>query len=327
MLISFGAILGKCSIVQLFVLASIEMVFYGLNREIIKQIFRTTDAGGSMTIHVFGAFFGVAASLFFSRKQACKDKNKLDDGTYSSDIISMTGTLFLFVFWPSFNGALHVGSDAMRCVVNTYLSISTSVIASIIVSKLTHGGQLEMEIILNASLSGGVAMGCNALIITRPFGAMLCGAICGIVSSLGFAYVKDALKNSRLAIHDTCGVLYLHGIPGIIGGITSAIVAKFGEERFVDNFLTTYNAFQGTDKIPRSGSHQAGYQLAAIALSIGLGCAGGALAGVFCWIPIFDVPTEDQLFQDTAHWYGCVNEHEEIDFMARSIKSMQHDHK
>lgn len=235
-----------------------------------------------MTIHVFGAFFGVAASIFFSRKEACANKNKLDDGTYSSDIISMTGTLFLFVFWPSFNGALHSGSDAMRCVINTYLSISTSVIAAIVVSKLTHGGQLEMEIILNASLAGGVAMGCNALIITRPFGAMLCGAVSGTVASLGFAYMKPLLKESRFKIHDTCGVLYLHGIPGIVGGITSAIVAKLGEERFESNFHAVLNAYQGTTLIPRSGSLQAGYQLAAIALSIGLGLAGGALAGIFC---------------------------------------------
>jgi ammonium transporter Rh len=101
----------------------------------------------------------------------------------------MTGTLFLFVFWPSFNAALHTGANAMRCVINTYLSISSSVIASIIVSKLTHKGQLEMEIILNASLAGGVAMGCNALIITRPFGSMLCGFVCGTVASLGYVFL------------------------------------------------------------------------------------------------------------------------------------------
>lgn len=76
--------------------------------------------------------------------------------------------------------------------------------------------------------------------------------------------------------------MYLHGIPGVIGGITSAIVAKLGEERFASNFLTAFNAYQGTDLVPRSGSLQAGYQLAAIALSIGLGLAGGALAGIFC---------------------------------------------
>jgi ammonium transporter Rh len=33
-IISFGAILGKCSLFQLWVLATIEMVFYTLNEEI-----------------------------------------------------------------------------------------------------------------------------------------------------------------------------------------------------------------------------------------------------------------------------------------------------
>src|ERR1035437_5039100 len=98
----------------------------------------------------------------------------------------------------------------MRCVINTYLSISTSVIASIIVAKLTHGGQLEMESILNASLAGGVCMGCCGLIITRPFGAMLTGAVCGVLSSLGFTYLSPALRESRLKLHDTCGILNLH---------------------------------------------------------------------------------------------------------------------
>jgi ammonium transporter Rh len=78
-------------------------------------------------------------------------------------------------------------------VINTYLSISCSVIASIIISKLTKHGKLEMEIILNASLAGGVAMGANADIIVAPFGAMLLGFLAGVVSSFGFAYLSKIL--------------------------------------------------------------------------------------------------------------------------------------
>lgn len=38
-------------------------------------------------------------------------------------------------------------------------------------------------------------------------------------------------------VHDTCGVLNLHGMPGIVGGIISAIVASrtrgtFNEETY-----------------------------------------------------------------------------------------------
>jgi len=80
-----------------------------------------------------------------------------------------------------------------RAIINTYLSISCSVIASIIVAKMTHNGKLEMEIILNASLAGGVAIGSSADIIVLPFGAMIAGFVTGVVSSFGFAYLSKFL--------------------------------------------------------------------------------------------------------------------------------------
>ena len=60
-LISFGAILGKVSIFQLFVYASMEVFFYCLNFAIITYIFKAYDVGGSMIIHVFGGYFGLAS--------------------------------------------------------------------------------------------------------------------------------------------------------------------------------------------------------------------------------------------------------------------------
>lgn len=109
-----------------------------------------------MTIHTFGAFFGVAVCLFYRGKEAIADKKQLGIPNYLSDLVSMLGTLFLFCYWPSFNGALGNGANMQRAVINTYLSIICSVIGAIIVSVLTKKGRLEMEIVLNASLAGGV---------------------------------------------------------------------------------------------------------------------------------------------------------------------------
>lgn len=50
-----------------------------------------------------------------------------------------------------------------------------------------------MEIVLNASLAGGVAMGSSADIIVLPFGSMLLGFIAGVISSFGFAYLSKYL--------------------------------------------------------------------------------------------------------------------------------------
>jgi ammonium transporter Rh len=147
----------------------------------------------------------------------------------------MVGTLFLFVYWPSFNGGPGSGAKQMRAAINTYLSISSSVIASIIVARITKGKMLEMEIILNASLAGGVAMGSNADIIAKSYGAMLAGFLAGTISSFGYAYLGPYLA-SKIKLHDTCGVHNLHGMPGLMAGIVSAIVASRGLENFGSNY-------------------------------------------------------------------------------------------
>ena len=64
-LISFGAILGKCSIFQLWAMATLEVFFYCLNEAILIDIFQVFDIGGSMVIHTFGAFFGLSVAFFY----------------------------------------------------------------------------------------------------------------------------------------------------------------------------------------------------------------------------------------------------------------------
>ena len=108
-----------------------------------------------------------------------------------------------------------------------------------------------MEIILNASLAGGVAVGSAADIIVMPFGAMLAGFVTGLVSSFGFAKLSGFLRE-KIGLHDTCGVLNLHGIPGLAGGIIAAIVASRGEGNFGKQY--TYIFKQG-----RTASVQAGF--------------------------------------------------------------------
>ncbi len=59
-----------------------------------------------MYVHMFGAYFGCAASYFFQNRKAIDDVTKKCSGDYNSQLIAMVGTLFLWMFWPSFNGAL-----------------------------------------------------------------------------------------------------------------------------------------------------------------------------------------------------------------------------
>ena len=108
MLISFGAILGKVNLLQLFVMTFIEIIFYTLNEAILTEYFYVNDQGGSMIIHVFGAFFGLAVTLFYRGREAVQDVKQLGTGNYNSNLIAMVGTLFLFAYWPSFNAVISI---------------------------------------------------------------------------------------------------------------------------------------------------------------------------------------------------------------------------
>ena len=64
-MITLGAVLGKANLQQLLVLVFLEMIFWAINESIGVGILKATDMGGSMFVHAFGAYFGVAASFFF----------------------------------------------------------------------------------------------------------------------------------------------------------------------------------------------------------------------------------------------------------------------
>ena len=62
------------------------------------------------------------------------------------------------MFWPSFNGALASGLAQERTVINTVLGIAGSCMGGACTARWLFG-KLEMEIMLNDTPAGGVAVG------------------------------------------------------------------------------------------------------------------------------------------------------------------------
>jgi len=91
-------------------LATLEILFFGFNETICVAFLGAVDCGGSMYVHTFGAYFGIAASLFFNKAKALRDDAGRCEGNYESQLIAMIGTIFLWMYWPSFNGALAYGA-------------------------------------------------------------------------------------------------------------------------------------------------------------------------------------------------------------------------
>ncbi|KFV70904.1 Ammonium transporter Rh type A [Dryobates pubescens] len=283
-LISFGAVLGKTSPVQMMILTILEITIFACNEHLVAEIFEATDVGASMTIHAFGAYFGLAVTLVLYRP-GLKKKHENEESTYHSDIFAMIGTLFLWLFWPSFNSAIaHDPIQQSKAMVNTYYSLAACAVVTFALSSLVdQRGKFNMVLIQNATLAGGVAVGTCADLSIRPFGAMCIGGIAGIISVLGFHFLSPLLE-SKLHIQDTCGVHNLHGLPGILGGIAGIIVTAVNEE-----------TRHGIPLTP-------GMQAAALGSTIGIALAGGALTGGILKLPFLGQASDQNCFDDSVYW-------------------------
>ncbi|KAF6115825.1 Rh associated glycoprotein [Phyllostomus discolor] len=227
-LISFGAVLGKISPVQMLIMTIIEITIFAGNEHLVAEVFKASDIGASMTIHAFGAYFGLAVAGVLYRPGLRRGHDN-EESVYHSDLFAMIGTLFLWIFWPSFNSAIaDAGEKQYKAVVNTYFSLAACVLTAYAFSSLMgHRGKLDMVHIQNATLAGGVAVGTCADMEIHPCIAMIIGSVAGMVSVIGFKFLTPIFA-TKLRIQDTCGVHNLHGLPGVIGGLTGIVAVALG---------------------------------------------------------------------------------------------------
>jgi len=273
-LISFGALLGKVSLNQLLIMSILEIIFYSLNESIGVIHYKAVDMGGSMYVHTFGAYFGLAVSYAITDWEKLETDQRKESSNKISDTFAMFGTIFLWLFWPSFNGALAVGNSQHRVVINTILSLTSSCMSAFAMSKFFRK-KFNMIDIQNASLAGGVAVGSSADLVIGPSFSLLIGMIAGIMSTFGYNKIQPFLQR-KYWIHDTCGVNNLHGIPGIIGGISGAISASFtSNELYGDNIQNIFPAMDGS----RTNIEQGLYQFLALATTLGISIFGGLATG------------------------------------------------
>lgn len=114
--------------------------------------------GGSITVHAFGAYFGLAVSFILRPSKENAKTGELEGASYTSDIFAMVGSVFLWIFWPSFNSALVDGPEQERAILHTYLSLAACTVTAFIVSALvSKDNKLDMVHVQNSTLAGGVA--------------------------------------------------------------------------------------------------------------------------------------------------------------------------
>ncbi len=225
LIICAGASLGRLKMGQYILLGLLFIPCYAFNEWILLDngfglisSGAFVDTGGSIVIHTFGAIFGLGVIMTMTTK---KEIDLPIESDTTSDRFSLLGSMILWLFWPSFCAALVPPELVPHTAINVILALSGATIATYFAS-ISLRGKISTGDIANAALAGGVAIGSTCALASFPE-AFIIGILSGVLSTFGFAVLQNKIE-STLKVVDTCGVMYLHGLPGILGGIAAVFI-------------------------------------------------------------------------------------------------------
>ena len=282
--ITLGALIGKLTIIQYFFISILETFFASLNYFLCYERIEGIDNGGSIYISTFGSIFGILMSIILFCRDSEYSKisnNPHNNSDYYSNMFSFIGSLFLWLYFPSFNIANIQINDSKiseifryRGIINTYLSMCGSVISTFIVSPLIYKGKIKIEHLLNGTYVGGIIIGGCCTICFYAWAALLIGSIGGAISTLCLWKLKQILKQSKL--EDTLGILHIFAIPGILGGfLTCIFVSALSNKVWGENNNLGQIIFKELKSYP---SH-AGLEVATILITLAISGFSGIISG------------------------------------------------
>lgn len=307
-LIVFGCIIGRTSPMQLLPITILIIPFFFFNIYLSFTYMKTVDVGGGMMLHMFSAYFGLALCWVLQRPG--KETHHRKGGKYRSNVVAMVGTLFLWVYWPSFNAALAANFQE-RVIGNSILGLAGGAVAAFVIDPLLRDeAKFNMEATLNATIAAGVGLASVGNMAIPPGVAILIGFLSGAVSAVGFAFLTPFLAR-KFGIEDICGVHNLHGMPGMLSGIAGVFITlAVPEDKYTQE--GGWAGFYTIDEGERTRGAQAGMQFVSLLITLAVAIAGGLMTGFICKMPIFLPPTEGNAdfgkfgysITDEKFWYS-----------------------
>ncbi|CAA98418.1 Ammonium transporter AmtB-like domain-containing protein [Caenorhabditis elegans] len=304
-LITMGVLLGRLTPVQFLLLAFFETGINVLVEHYVFNYLHVNDSGRSLSVHTFGAYFGLAAACVGHKKNVME----MDEhgGIHHSDLFSMIGTLLLWVFFPSFNAAIQEPEDARhRAIMNTYLAMASGTVTTFMISSCVDTlGRFNMIHIQSSTLAGGVAIGSSANAVLHPYHAVIVGVIAALLSVIGHAWISPRLERT-FHLFDTCGVHNLHGMPGILAGLLSIGFAYFYEpESYGKTLYHIYPYWIGGELHgDRENVSQAQYQALGLLTILVTAVIGGLLTGCILKIKVWNQVDDPDFPHGEMNYYA-----------------------
>jgi len=172
------------------------------------------DFAGSVVVHAMGGFLAVGAVVLLGARKGRYAKDGRMLAILPSNIPFLAlGSWILCVGWFGFNvmsAGTAEGASGLVAI-NSLLAMVGGLLAALVAGKNDPG------FVHNGALAGLVAI-CAGSDIVHPMGALVIGAVAGVVFVFGFEFIQMKLK-----IDDVLGVIPLHGVCGAWGGVAAGI--------------------------------------------------------------------------------------------------------
>jgi Amt family ammonium transporter len=185
------------------------------------------DFSGGFVIHMSAGVSGFVAAWVLGPRLLRDRQHALPNNL----VMAAVGAGILWLGWNGFNGGdpYYAGVSAASAVVNTNLATAVGVL-------VWMGMDAWLTKAKKPTFLGGVnGMICGLVGITpsagwvNGWGAIAVGAICSAVVWVAWNYLSKVRPFSR--VDDALGVIYTHGIAGLLGGL---LVGIFGDPNMLE---------------------------------------------------------------------------------------------
>jgi len=193
------------------------------------------DFAGSVVVHAMGGWIALGAVVLLGARNGRYGKDGRLHAYPPSNIPFLAlGAWILTVGWFGFNvmSAQSVQGISGLVAVNSLMALVGGTLAAVILGKNDPG------FVHNGPLAGLVAV-CAGSDIMHPLGALVTGAVAGVIFVTTFT-----LTQNRWKIDDVLGVWPLHGLCGAWGGIAAGIfgakaLGGLGDVSFISQLIGT----------------------------------------------------------------------------------------
>ena len=214
LIIACGMFLGQIKTWQYILVSILFVIAYSVNEWFLfAYLDGLADAGGSLLVHAFAAYFGFGVILALRHK-------KIFDAPMAVTVHSVSfvwlASMLLWMLWPSFTTALLAPDQVVGGMITTFMALMASALIAYLVLFAIQK-KIDPLVYTYALLAGGVTIG-STVDLVGPWTAYGIGIVAGVVSCLCFVYLHPALEK-LLGVRDVMGVHNLHGVPGLLGAM------------------------------------------------------------------------------------------------------------